>query len=135
MLVATLAALAWANSEWLDTYRALWSTELRARIGDLAGNTTIGDAVNDGLLALSFSSSALRSATSSLTGWLLNVQEPDRELHDDGGRHRLGWAARERSCAALVFGCGKPEPQAPRERVEPRAADPGAASLRAPLPT
>ncbi len=54
MLLATVAALAWANSGWSDSYQALWHLRLSAGIGSLDWTTSLEHTVNDGLLALFF---------------------------------------------------------------------------------
>ena len=40
LLVATIAALLWANSPWSDSYESVWTTELSIRLGDSASRTT-----------------------------------------------------------------------------------------------
>jgi YVTN family beta-propeller protein len=54
LLAAVVAALAWANSPWKETYVALWSTEIHVAIGRFGHSATIEAAVNDGLMALFF---------------------------------------------------------------------------------
>ena len=54
LLVATIAALAWANSPWGDAYDALWGTEVSLRFGSFDLSHDLGDWVNDGLMALFF---------------------------------------------------------------------------------
>ena len=36
LLAATLAALAWANSPWSDSYQSVWTSELSIRLGSHA---------------------------------------------------------------------------------------------------
>ena len=54
LLLATLAALVWANSPWRDGYAALWATHAIVGIGDLALDLSLGHWVNDGLMTLFF---------------------------------------------------------------------------------
>ena len=54
LLVATIAALVWANSPWGDAYDSLWATELSIRIGGFSLSHDLGDWVNDGLMTLFF---------------------------------------------------------------------------------
>lgn len=54
LLVATLAALAWANSPWSASYHALWGTELSLRLGTAEIALDLRHWVNDGLMALFF---------------------------------------------------------------------------------
>lgn len=58
MLVATVAALVWANSAWADGYDSFWHTDVEIAIGSfhLGGghHLTIQSLVNDGLMAVFF---------------------------------------------------------------------------------
>lgn len=54
LLVASIAALAWANSAWRETYAALWSTEISLRIGDYVLALDLGHWINDGLMTFFF---------------------------------------------------------------------------------
>ncbi|HEX5040085.1 MAG TPA: Na+/H+ antiporter NhaA [Candidatus Limnocylindria bacterium] len=54
LLLATIAALVWANSPWADGYDAFWQTELSLRVGDFALSHDLQDWVNDGLMTLFF---------------------------------------------------------------------------------
>lgn len=54
LLVATVAALVWANSPWGAGYDAFWATELAFRLGELELNHDLQDWVNDGLMAVFF---------------------------------------------------------------------------------
>ena len=54
LLVATAAALAWANSPWSASYRDLWQTELSIRVGDFVLAEDLRHWVNDALMALFF---------------------------------------------------------------------------------
>ncbi len=54
LLVATLAALLWANSPWSASYHHLWTTELAVRLGGNELGMDLRHWVNDGLMALFF---------------------------------------------------------------------------------
>jgi NhaA family Na+:H+ antiporter len=54
LLVATAAALAWANSPWVASYHALWSTPVTLGAGGFALAKPLELWVNDGLMAVFF---------------------------------------------------------------------------------
>jgi Na+/H+ antiporter NhaA len=54
LLLATVAALVWANSPWGAGYDAFWGTELALRLGDVVLSHDLQDWVNDGLMAVFF---------------------------------------------------------------------------------
>jgi len=54
LLVATVAALVWANSPWSDTYERLWHTSLSVQMGEHRLSLDLRHWVNDGLMALFF---------------------------------------------------------------------------------
>jgi Na+/H+ antiporter NhaA len=54
LLVATVLALAWANSPWSDSYFSFWSTEASIGIGDLELSLDLRHWVNDAAMALFF---------------------------------------------------------------------------------
>jgi Na+/H+ antiporter NhaA len=54
LLVATLAALIWANSPWSASYDAVWHTMLAIRLGDLELALDLREWINDGLMAFFF---------------------------------------------------------------------------------
>ncbi|MGD9573203.1 MAG: Na+/H+ antiporter NhaA [Thermoleophilia bacterium] len=54
LLLATVAALVWANSPWGDTYDEFWSTEISIRIGDHDLTEDLQHWVNDGLMVFFF---------------------------------------------------------------------------------
>jgi Na+/H+ antiporter NhaA len=54
LLVATLAALAWANSPWPDSYDSVWSTELSIRLGGSGISHDLRQWVNEGLMTFYF---------------------------------------------------------------------------------
>jgi NhaA family Na+:H+ antiporter len=54
LLIAAAVALAWANSPWSETYRALWHTTAGVRLGDLVFERSLEWVVNDGLMVIFF---------------------------------------------------------------------------------
>jgi NhaA family Na+:H+ antiporter len=54
MLLGAIAALAWANSPWRDTYLRLWDAPLRIGIGRAALELSLQHWVNDGLIVIFF---------------------------------------------------------------------------------
>jgi Na+/H+ antiporter NhaA len=54
LAVAAIAALAWANSPWPDSYESVWSTVLSVRLGDHALALDLRGWVNEGLMTLFF---------------------------------------------------------------------------------
>jgi Na+/H+ antiporter NhaA len=54
LLGATLAALAWANSPWWESYEEVWTTDLSIRIGDSGINMDLRHWVNEGLMTFFF---------------------------------------------------------------------------------
>jgi Na+/H+ antiporter NhaA len=54
LLVCTIAAIAWANSPWADSYSTFWNTPVGLSFGDLHTELTVKEAVNDGLMTFFF---------------------------------------------------------------------------------
>jgi len=54
LLVAAIAAFAWANSPWSESYQAFWNTLLGVRIGPFELEKPLLLWVNDGLMAIFF---------------------------------------------------------------------------------
>ncbi|MQA62997.1 MAG: hypothetical protein GEU86_16240 [Actinophytocola sp.] len=54
LLVATLAALVWANSAWSGSYEALWTTEIELRAGSVELIQDLRHWINDGLMVVFF---------------------------------------------------------------------------------
>jgi Na+/H+ antiporter NhaA len=54
LLCAAVAALAWANSPWSDSYESVWTTELSVRVGDHAIAHELRDWINQGLMTFYF---------------------------------------------------------------------------------
>jgi Na+/H+ antiporter NhaA len=54
LLCATVAALAWANSPWWESYEDVWTTDLSIRLGDHGISMDLRHWVNEGLMAFFF---------------------------------------------------------------------------------
>jgi Na+/H+ antiporter NhaA len=54
LLLAAVAALAWSNSPWSDSYESLWTTDLSVAVGDHGISLTLREWVSDGLMTLFF---------------------------------------------------------------------------------
>ncbi len=54
LLCAALAALAWANSPWSDSYESLWTTKLAIRLGSEGISLDLRHWVNEGLMTFFF---------------------------------------------------------------------------------
>src|SRR5919112_1275390 len=54
LIVATVIALAWANSPWAESYAALWHTKLTVGVGDFSITKDLTHWINDGLMAVFF---------------------------------------------------------------------------------
>jgi NhaA family Na+:H+ antiporter len=54
LLLATVAALVWANSPWQSSYESLWSTPIRVEIGGFVFDEDLAHVVNDLLMAVFF---------------------------------------------------------------------------------
>src|SRR2546429_208454 len=54
LLAAALAALAWANSPWSDSYQSVWTSKLSIRLGSHALTADLRHWVNEGLMTFFF---------------------------------------------------------------------------------
>ena len=54
LLLAAVAALAWANSPWSDSYTSFWGYDVTATLGQFSIADNLGHWVNDGLMAIFF---------------------------------------------------------------------------------
>jgi Na+:H+ antiporter, NhaA family len=54
LLVATAAALVWANSRWEGGYESFWSTTVNIQVGSYVFDEDLAHVVNDALMALFF---------------------------------------------------------------------------------
>jgi NhaA family Na+:H+ antiporter len=70
LLLAALAALAWANSPWASVYEELWSTRLELSFGDWVIGEDLRHWVNDALMTLFFLVVGLEIKREFLTGEL-----------------------------------------------------------------
>ena len=75
LLVATVVALAWANSPLADSYESLWRTELRFSIGSIDLVQDARHWINDGLMALFFFVVALEIKRELVAGELNNARK------------------------------------------------------------
>lgn len=74
LLVCAVAALAWANSPWADSYHALWATQVSIVIGGSTASLTLHNVVNDGLMAVFFFLVGLEIKREFLVGELATVR-------------------------------------------------------------
>jgi Na+:H+ antiporter, NhaA family len=75
LLVATAAALVWANSPWSTSYEDLWETTLSVRVGDFEITEDLRHWVNDGLMALFFFVVGLEIKRELVVGQLASASE------------------------------------------------------------
>jgi Na+:H+ antiporter, NhaA family len=54
LLVATVVALAWANSPWFSSYESLWHTHVEVSVGSFSLDLDLQEMINDGLMTLFF---------------------------------------------------------------------------------
>jgi Na+/H+ antiporter NhaA len=54
LLIATVAALVWANSPWSDSYESVWTTELSIRVGSSGVSHELREWINEGLMTFYF---------------------------------------------------------------------------------
>ena len=54
LLVATIAALVWANSPWWHSYFRFWATDVSLRVGSHAIEMDLQRFVNEALMAIFF---------------------------------------------------------------------------------
>ncbi|MEX0991236.1 MAG: Na+/H+ antiporter NhaA [Actinomycetota bacterium] len=72
LLIAAVAALAWANSPWAATYEHFWSTQVASSLGDLDLSMDLHAVVNEGLMTLFFFVVGLEIKREMITGELRN---------------------------------------------------------------
>jgi len=75
MVVATIAALVWANSPWSEAYVDLWATELSIEMGSFHLAETLADWVNDGLMAVFFFVVGLEIKRELVSGQLSDIRD------------------------------------------------------------
>lgn len=54
LIIATILALAWANSPWAESYQALWHTKFNISFGNFGLSKDLLHWINDGLMAVFF---------------------------------------------------------------------------------
>jgi Na+:H+ antiporter, NhaA family len=74
LLVATAAALAWANSPWAGTYHHLWETPVVLALGTQRVQFTLHQLINDGLMAVFFFLVGLEIKREVLAGELKSLR-------------------------------------------------------------
>jgi Na+:H+ antiporter, NhaA family len=75
LLASTIAALAWANSPWAESYHAIWNTPLSVAFGRFALTETNHEWVNDGLMAVFFFVVGLEIKREVLIGELSSLRQ------------------------------------------------------------
>ena len=118
LLLATVVALAWANSPWKASYETLWHTKLTLGLGGVVRTEDLRHLVNEALMAIFFFSwSAWRSSTS---WWLGNCS---------GGKRRPfrpwppwgAWWSLQRSTPPSTWAARGPEGRGSRWRPTSRS--------------
>ena len=74
LIVATAAALVWANSPWAEGYAALWHTKLTVGVGEASISKDLTHWINDGLMAVFFLVVGLEIKREVLVGELSSVR-------------------------------------------------------------
>lgn len=74
LLIATLAAMAWANSPWSDSYEKVWNTRMAVGLGDFMLNKPLILWINDGLMAIFFFVVGLEIKRELLIGELASLR-------------------------------------------------------------
>jgi Na+:H+ antiporter, NhaA family len=72
LVVATVVAVAWANSPWRDAYGTFWHSSVTLEVGSFGISDDLRHVVNDGLMALFFVVVALEIKRELVTGELRN---------------------------------------------------------------
>jgi NhaA family Na+:H+ antiporter len=70
LLVATIAALVWANSPWSDSYVRFWTTDVSFRVGSHGIDMDLQRFVNEALMAIFFCVLGLEISRERTTGQL-----------------------------------------------------------------
>jgi len=74
LIAATVIALAWANSPWVESYVALWHTKLTVGVGDFSISKDLTHWINDGLMAIFFLVVGLEIKREVLVGELSSLR-------------------------------------------------------------
>jgi NhaA family Na+:H+ antiporter len=120
LLLATVLALAWANSSWSDSYFNLWETYLSISLGDLVLKESLLHWVNDGLMVIFFflvgleikreilvgELASLRRAALPLMGAVGGMALPALiyALFNAGGEGQAGWGIPMATDIAFMLG-------------------------------
>ena len=75
LLACTVIAMAWANSPWGGAYRELWGMHAAVHVGDQVLDLTLGEWVNDALMAAYFLLVGLEIKRELLVGELASVRK------------------------------------------------------------
>ncbi|HEY9556045.1 MAG TPA: Na+/H+ antiporter NhaA [Acidimicrobiales bacterium] len=75
MVVATIAALIWANSPWSESYTTLWGTEMSIEAGSFHLSMHLSHWVNDALMALFFFVVGLEIKRELVSGQLSDIRD------------------------------------------------------------
>ncbi len=74
LMIATVAALIWANTRWVDSYHDLWHTRFGLALGDWSFERPLHFWVNDGLMTLFFLVVGLEIRREMYEGALSNLR-------------------------------------------------------------
>jgi NhaA family Na+:H+ antiporter len=74
LLIATMAALALANSQWADGFLSFWETEIGLRLGAMEYSRSLRHWINDGLMTFFFFVVALELKRGFVLGELQNLR-------------------------------------------------------------
>lgn len=75
LLVATVAAMIWANSPWAESYGTFWNTPVSLVVGSHALTETLLEWINDGLMAMFFFVIGLEIKREILVGELASFRQ------------------------------------------------------------
>jgi NhaA family Na+:H+ antiporter len=75
LLFSTIAALVWANSNWAESYHAIWNAQATIGFGQLALTETRHEWINDGLMAVFFFLVGLEIKREVLIGELSSLRQ------------------------------------------------------------
>ena len=121
LLLATLVALAAANSPWAHAYEGVWELPLGARFGDVDFTRSLREWINDGLMTLFFFVVALELKRELVLGELRHPRQAAFSIAaalggmlvpaalylllqlDEAGAH--GWGTVMATDTAFVIGC------------------------------
>ncbi len=75
LLAATVAAMVWANSPWVESYETFWQTPVSLVVGSHALTETLLEWINDGLMAMFFFVIGLEIKREILVGELASFRQ------------------------------------------------------------